>query len=59
MSRDFLAETISDLNSGIITLATAQSRLNFDMSQRDNAPHIEDYMEMPRDPLDIIVAAER
>ena len=59
MSLDFLAETISDLNDGIITLATAQSRLNFDMSQRDNAPHIEDYMEMPRDPLDIIVAAER
>ena len=59
MSRDFLAETIADLNDGIITLAAAQSRLNFDMSQRDNAPHIEDYMEMPRDPLDIIVAAER
>ena len=59
MSRDFLAETISDLNDGIITLATAQSRLSFDMAQRDKAPHIEDYMETPRDPLDVIVASER
>ena len=43
MSRDFLAETIADYSAGIISLATVQSRLNFDMSQRDNAPHIEDY----------------
>ena len=59
MSRDFLAETIADLNDGIITLATAQSRLNFDMAQRDKAPHIEDYIETPRDPLDIMLAKER
>ena len=56
---DYLKQIIDDVNDGIISIETAQSRLNFDMSQRDNAPHIEDYMEMPRDPLDIIVAAER
>lgn len=59
MSRDFLAETIADLNDGIITLAAAQSRLSFDMAQRDKAPHIEDYIETPRDPLDIMLAKER
>ena len=59
MSRDYLKQIIDDVNSGVISIATAESRLSFDMAQRDKAPHIEDYMELPRDPLDIIVAAER
>ena len=57
--KDYLKQIIADVNDGVISIATAESRLSFDMAQRDKAPHIEDYIETPRDPLDIMVAAER
>ena len=56
---DYLKQIIDDLNDGIITVETAQNRLDFDMKKRDKPVKLIEYSEQPRDPLDIVVSDER
>ena len=58
MLKDYLAEIIDDLNSGIITIETAQSRLDFDMAKHDRPIKLIDYAPIPSEPLDGLVEAE-
>lgn len=57
--KDKLAEFIDDYNCGRVSLEDTMRRLEFDRWKQDKAPLPQDYMELPLDPLDIVLEKER
>lgn len=57
--KDKLAEFIDDYNHGRVTIEDTFRRLDFDRWKQDKMPLPQDYMELPRDPLDIVLEKER
>ena len=57
--KDKLAEFIDDYNCGRVSLEDTMRRLDFDRWKQDKIPLPQDYMELPRDPLDIVLEKER
>lgn len=57
--KDKLAEFIDDYNCGRVTVEDTFRRLDFERWKEDRAPLPQDYIELPRDPLDIVLEKER
>lgn len=57
--KDKLAEFIDDYNCGRVSLEDTMRRLEFDKWKQDKSPLPQDYMELPLDPLDIVLEKER
>ena len=56
---DYLKQLIDDYNDGIVDLSNTLNRLDFLDWKENSKPLPEDYAKLPRDPLDIIIEAER
>ena len=56
---DYLKQLIDDYNDGLVDLTNTLNRLDFLDWKENSKPMPEDYAKLPRDPLDIIVEAER
>lgn len=57
--KDKLAEFIDDYNCGRVSLEDTMRRLEFDRWKQDKTPMPQDYLELPCDPLDIVLEKER
>lgn len=57
--KDKLAEFIDDYNRGRVTIEDTFRRLDFERWKEDKAPLPQDYIELPVDPLDIVLEKER
>ena len=57
--KDKLAEFIDDYNRGRVTIEDTFRRLDFERWKEDKAPLPQDYIELPQDPLDIVLEKER
>lgn len=56
---DYLEQLVKDYNDGVVDLTDTLNRLEF-LDWKDNKrPLPEDYVKVPRDPLDIIIEDER
>lgn len=56
---DYLKQLIEDYNDGLVDLPNTLNRLDFLAWKEDSQPIPQDYARMPRDPLEMLVEAER
>ena len=56
---DYLRQLIDDYNDGVVDLSTTLNRLAFLDWKENSKPLPDDYVKVPRDPLDILIEAER